>query len=117
MSDDMDKADDNLTSIKNNLETMSENVSLISDSLSQYQKMIGESQASMENLKSMLTNFQNQLGKVVDIAALVFGLFLVWLLAAQVVIFSQGWELYHGTAGRMDAGAPKVAATDAAIVE
>jgi hypothetical protein len=23
-------------------------------------------------------------------------------LAAQVVIFSQGWELYQGTAGRME---------------
>ena len=29
-------------------------------------------------------------------------IFFFWLLAAQVVIFTQGWELYHGTAGRMD---------------
>ena len=29
-------------------------------------------------------------------------LFLVWLLAAQVVILSQGWELYQGTADRLE---------------
>ena len=28
--------------------------------------------------------------------------FFVWLLAAQVVILSQGWELYQGTAGRIE---------------
>ena len=31
-------------------------------------------------------------------------LMLLWLLAAQVVILSQGWELYQGTAGRMESG-------------
>ena len=31
-------------------------------------------------------------------------LFMLWLLVTQVVIFSQGWELFHGTAGRVDSG-------------
>jgi hypothetical protein len=32
-------------------------------------------------------------------------LFFGWLLVAQVVILSQGWELFQGTAGRMESGA------------
>jgi hypothetical protein len=39
--------------------------------------------------------------------ALVLSLFFLWLLAAQVVILSQGWELYQGTAGRMEGAAPE----------
>jgi hypothetical protein len=29
-------------------------------------------------------------------------LFFAWLLAAQVVMLSQGWELFQGTADRME---------------
>jgi methyl-accepting chemotaxis protein len=102
ISTDMDKADDNLALIKSNLETMSTNVGLISTSLGEYQKMISQSNASMENLKGLLANLQNNLERILTIATVALGLFFLWLLAAQVVIFSQGWELYHGTAGRMD---------------
>jgi hypothetical protein len=31
-------------------------------------------------------------------------LFFLWMLATQVVIFSQGWELFQGTSGRMGTG-------------
>lgn len=107
ISKSIDKADDNLGAIQANLETMSKNTALISDSLKQYQAMISESQSSMERLKTMLTDVQNNLGRILNIATLVLGLFFLWLLAAQAVIFSQGWELFHGTAGRMEGGAPK----------
>jgi hypothetical protein len=39
---------------------------------------------------------------MVNGAILVLTLFLLWLLAIQVVVFTQGWELYHGTADRME---------------
>lgn len=107
ISANMDKADDNLELVKSNLETMSTSVALISTSLSQYQKMIGESQASMENLVSMLTNVADNLDQILNIASIVLGLFFFWLLAAQIVIFSQGWELYHGTAGRVEEPTPQ----------
>ncbi len=113
----MDKADDNLVLIKSNLETMSKNVALISTSLGQYQTMVSQSQASMDNLKGMLTNFQNNLDRILNMAAIVFGLFFLWLLAAQVVIFSQGWELYHGTAGRMEGSAPERVSAGAASAD
>jgi methyl-accepting chemotaxis protein len=101
MSASMDTADDNLELVKDNLNVMSASVSEISGSLSQYQAMLGESQASMDNLKSMLTGIQANLETGLNAVTIVFALFFLWLLAAQVVIFSQGWELYHGTAGHM----------------
>jgi len=105
ISTDMEKADDNLELVKSNLDIMSKNVALIGTSLKQYQAMIGESRTSMDNILSILTGVQNNLGKILNTATAVFGLFLLWLLATQVVIFSQGWELYHGTASRMETAA------------
>jgi methyl-accepting chemotaxis protein len=113
ISTSMDKADDNLQLIKGNLDTMSTNVALISTSLRQYQSMIGQSQASMNDLKTMLANFQKSQEQILNTATMVLALFFLWLLAAQVVIFSQGWELYQGTASRMEAGEPEKAAASA----
>lgn len=105
ISTNLDKADDNLVEIQDNLTTMSTSVAVISTSLAEYEAMITQSQGSMENLSRMLTGIQSNLAKILSIAAVVLSLFFVWLLAAQVVILSQGWELYQGTAGRMESGA------------
>jgi hypothetical protein len=104
MSKDMDKADDNLGTIQTSLNTMSTSVKVISQSLNEYRAMIAQSQASMGNLAPMLANIQTNLTPIVDGAVLVLSLFLLWLLATQVVILTQGWELYQGTAGRMESG-------------
>lgn len=102
MSDNLGETDDKLASIQGNLNTMSESVGLISSSLGEYQTMITQSQSSMDDLKSVLTNIQNNLDSTLNGVAIVFSLFFLWLLAAQVVILSQGWELYQGTAGRLE---------------
>jgi methyl-accepting chemotaxis protein len=102
MSSNLDKADDNMVSIQGNLTTMSESVDLISKSLSEYEAMVDQSQSSMDDLKSMLANIQGNLTNILNGVAIVMSLFLIWLLAAQVVILSQGWELYQGTADRME---------------
>jgi uncharacterized phage infection (PIP) family protein YhgE len=112
MAADLDKADDNLASIQSNLVTMSNSVGLISGSLREYQTMIGQSQASMESLRSMLTSVQDNLSTILNGIAIVLSLFFLWLLAAQVVILSQGWELYQGTAGRMESGEEKPPAAE-----
>jgi len=117
MSANLDNADNNFESIASNLTTMSTSVKLISQSLSDYQSMIGQTQSSMENLKSMLTNFQNNLNTILNGIAIVFTLFFLWLLAAQVVILSQGWELYQGTAGRMEGGTSQQPVTETQPVE
>ena len=117
MADNMDKADDNLETIQSNLITMSESVALISESLGEYQAMILQSQASMDNLSAILTNLQSNLSAILNGAAIVFSLFFIWLLAAQVVILSQGWELYQGTAGHMEGGAAEPAVTDPPATE
>jgi hypothetical protein len=83
---------------------MSDSVGLISDSLKEYQAMVGQSKSSMDNLKVMLTNLQSNLANILNLGAIMMSLFFLWLLAAQVVILSQGWELYQGTAGRMEGG-------------
>jgi len=101
MSTNLDKADDNLDSIKTNLSTMSTSVSLISTSLAEYQSMLGESKSSMDNLQLMLTGTKNNLPTVLNIASTILTLFFLWLLAVQVVILSQGLELFHGTATTM----------------
>ncbi|MEW5873424.1 MAG: hypothetical protein AB1894_29455 [Chloroflexota bacterium] len=112
MSADLAKADDKLNDIQDNLTTMSSSVALISKSLGEYQAMIAQSQTSMDNLKSVLTNVQNNLITILDWTAIGLSLFLGWLLVAQVVILSQGWELYQGTAGRMESGAPSAPAAE-----
>ena len=111
MSADMDKADDNLVTIQTSLVTMSDSVKTISSSLGEYEAMVIQSKSSMDNLKAMLTNFQNNLDNILNTTAIVFSLVFFWLLAAQVVILSQGWELFQGTAGRMESG------TTVAVVE
>ncbi len=105
MSANLDKADDNLVAIQDSLTTMSGSVGLIATSLSEYQAMLSQSQSSMDNLKVMLDNTQKNLSAILNGAVIVLTLFFLWLLATQVVIFSQGWELFQGTAGRME-GAP-----------
>jgi hypothetical protein len=102
MADSLSGTDENLGAIQANLNTMSTSVSHIADSLGEYQAMIRQSQSSMDNVAAILTNIQANLGSILKWGALGLSLFLVWLLAAQVVIFSQGWELYQGTAGRME---------------
>lgn len=104
MSENMDKADDNLATIETSLSTMADSVSLISTSLSEYEMMVAQSQASMDNLEAMLTSVQNNLTDILNYAAIGLTLAFFWLMAAQVVIFSQGWELYQGTAGRIESG-------------
>jgi hypothetical protein len=81
---------------------MSTSVGRISKSLGEYQSMISQSKSSMESLVSMLTNLQNNLPNILNGVATVLTLFFLWLLATQVVILTQGWELYQGTAGRME---------------
>jgi hypothetical protein len=95
---------------------MSDSVGLISESLSEYQAMIAQSQASMENLRDILENFQNNQSTILNGVAIVLSVFFFWLLVAQVVIFTQGWELYQGTAGRME-GAETVEAPPAEASE
>jgi uncharacterized phage infection (PIP) family protein YhgE len=104
----IDKADDNLTLIQTNLTTMADSVAVISGSLQEYQSMVSESNTSMTGLKTMLDNTQANLDRILTWATIILALFLFWLLAAQAVIFSQGWELYMGTASRMEGGAIEV---------
>ena len=107
MSTNLSKVDDKLDSVQGNLTTMSDSVGLISQSLSEYEAMVDQSQASMGNLVTMLTTIQNNLSNILNGVVFVLSLFFLWLLAAQVVILSQGWELYQGTAGRMEGGAAR----------
>jgi uncharacterized coiled-coil protein SlyX len=102
MSEKLSTTDEKLGAVQGNLVTMSRSVGQISSSLSEYERMVTQSRSSMDNLASMLTNIQNNLPTILNASAIVLTLLLLWLLAAQVVILSQGWELYQGTAGRME---------------
>jgi flagellin-like hook-associated protein FlgL len=102
MSTNMDKADDNLVTIQGSLDTMATNVSQISVSLGEYQKMLAESQKSMEATQDILQNILENLDTILFAIAAVLTLFFLWLLIAQVVILTQGYELFQGTADRME---------------
>ncbi|OGN97766.1 MAG: hypothetical protein A2Z71_05840 [Chloroflexi bacterium RBG_13_50_21] len=104
MSVKLSTADDNMGSIQENLVTMSNGVGVISSSLGEYEKMVVQSQSSMDNLTAILTNIQSNLATILNGVSIILTLFFLWLLAAQIVIFSQGWELYQGTADRMEGG-------------
>ena len=112
MSEDLDKVDENLFLVTDSMDLMSENVTLISQSLSKYQTMISQSKSSTDSLRKMLSTFKNGMENTINIASIVLLLFFLWLLAAQVVIFSQGYELYHGTASRMAASQPEEKETE-----
>ncbi len=109
MSDSLSETDEQLASVQENLVTMSDSVALISSSLGEYQQMVGQSKSSMDNLTSILTGLQTNLPAILNGGAIALSLFFAWLLAAQVVIFSQGWELYQGTAGHMAAQPARLA--------
>jgi hypothetical protein len=108
ISADLDKADDNLATIQSSLTTMSGDVVFIAGSLEEYELMITQSQTSMGNLGPILTNLQSNLPRIFDGAAIALTVFLVWLLTIQVVVLTQGWELFQGTAGRMEGGEDEV---------
>jgi Mg2+ and Co2+ transporter CorA len=102
ISTNLDQADDNLVTIQDSLDTMAINVSQISVSLGEYQKMLAESQKSMQATQVILQNIQNNLNTILSAIAAALTLFFLWLLIAQVVILSQGYELFQGTANRME---------------
>jgi uncharacterized coiled-coil protein SlyX len=102
MSSNLSETDDQLAAVQGNLSSMSDSIKLISSSLGEYEQMVGQSKSSMDNLISILTSVKTNLPTILNVAAIVLTLFFSWLLAAQVVIFSQGWELFQGTAGRME---------------
>lgn len=112
MSTNLEKVDDNLETVQGNLITMSESVALISRSLGEYETMIKQSQSSMDDVKLILVNIQKNQANILNGIAIGFSLFFSWLLAAQVVILSQGWELWQGTAGRMESGEAKSSDTE-----
>jgi methyl-accepting chemotaxis protein len=101
MSANLSTADDKLASVQENLITMSDSVKLISSSLGEYETMVTQSKSSMDSLTSILSGIQSNLNTILTGAAIALTLFFAWLLAAQVVILSQGWELFQGTADRM----------------
>jgi len=105
MSADLATTDDKLAAVQENLVTMSVSVKQISSSLSEYEAMVTQSKSSMDNLTSMLTSVQANLSSILKWVSIVVSLFFVWLLAAQIVILSQGWELFQGTADRMESSA------------
>lgn len=115
MSKDLDKVEDNLLLVTDSMTLMSENVTLISQSLSQYQTMVSQSKSSTDSLSTMLSTFKSGMGNTINIASIVLLLFFLWLLATQVVIFSQGYELYHGTASGMAASQPEEKETDVEV--
>jgi cell fate (sporulation/competence/biofilm development) regulator YmcA (YheA/YmcA/DUF963 family) len=102
MSADLSTTDENLESIRENLVTMADSVGLISSSLSEYKTMVNQSQASMDDVASILRNIQSNLPTTLNWVAIALTLFFGWLLVAQIVILSQGWELYRGAANRME---------------
>ena len=116
MSKSMDKADDNMVTIESSLRAMATSVSSISASLEQYRSIVANSQSSMDNLQNVLANLQANLASILNMVALGLSLLLIWLLVTQVVILSQGWELFQGTAGRMEGDLAKVVETKAAPV-
>jgi len=108
VSESLSDTDQNLASVQTNLVTMSTSIKVISSSLSEYEAMVIQSKSSMDEVISMLTNIQNNLSRILNWVAIVITIFFVWLLAAQVVILSQGWELVKGTANSLGSEAEVV---------
>lgn len=101
MSKNITKTDENLVTIQSDLTTMSKNVTAIADGLNEYQTVISESQTSMTNLLTLLGKIKANLNRILTGITIGFVLFFLWLLAAQVVIFNEGWQMYREKAVRI----------------
>jgi hypothetical protein len=102
VSANLDTADDNLAVVESSLTTMADSVKVISSSLTEYKVMVVESRSSMDNLRPILSGLEDNLPRILNYISIALTAILLWLLAAQIVILSQGWELFKGTAGRME---------------
>ena len=102
MAEDLSETDENLGNVRVNLVTMSTSVDVISSSLSEYELMVIQSQSSMEEVKTILNTIEENIVRILNWTAIVVSLFFGWLLATQVVILSQGWEVFRGTADRLE---------------
>ncbi len=111
MSTNLDNADNNLVLLQTNLTTMSKSVDTISVNLGEYQAVIGDSQQSMDNLQSIVRNFKKNLPLFTRITMAGLTVFLLWLIAVQVVIWSQGLELYRGTTRSFALAEDRIAAS------
>lgn len=101
MAEDLSETDENLDNVRLNLVTMSTSVDVISSSLSEYEAMVIRSESSMEEVKTILNAVEENLVRILNWTAIVFSMFFGWLLAAQLVILSQGWEVFRGTANHL----------------
>jgi DNA repair ATPase RecN len=102
MSINIGKADENLDAIQDDMEAITENVVLIAEGFRDYKSIVKDSISSLEQMKTMLENAKEHSPRTINWITVVLALFFLWLIAAQVVIFSQGWELFHGAANRID---------------
>ena len=95
MSSSLNTAGENLGLVRADLETMSTNIEEISSSLSGYLEMIDRSGQQLSQLQSQMAAAEASLPRTLTLVAVVLTLFFAWMLAAQIVILSQGWELYR----------------------
>jgi methyl-accepting chemotaxis protein len=102
MGDSLGATQDNVDTIKTSLDTMAVSIESIAGSLDRYVAMTEQSKSSIANVQTWLKQIQNNLSNILIVAASVITVFLVWLAIAQIVILTQGWELFQGTAGRLE---------------
>jgi hypothetical protein len=102
MGNSLSSTQDNVDTIQASLENMAVNIGGIAGSLDKYVAMTEQSQSSIKNVQAWLLQMQNNLSNILLVAAIVSTVFLAWLAIAQVVILTQGYELYMGTADKID---------------
>lgn len=102
MSKDIRNAESNLNTVQDNMKAITENVILIADGFREYKSIIKESISSLEQMKTMLETARENSQKAINWFTFFVILFFIWLLAAQVVILSHGWELFNRKTNRLD---------------
>ena len=102
MGDSLAATQDNVNTIKTSLDNMAVNIEAIAGSLDRYVTMTDQSQSSIANVQTWLAQLQNNIASILVAVAVVLTIFLLWLAIAQVVILTQGYELYMGTADKID---------------
>lgn len=79
--------------IQADIKTITANISKIQTSLKDYEQQLANYQESMKATKKQVNTIKTRLPSMISAGAWAITIFLVWMLIAQLGLFTQGWEL------------------------
>jgi peptidoglycan hydrolase CwlO-like protein len=96
MGDSLQESTSNLETIVSELDNMSDSLSEIQESIQEFIKVIDQYIELIDTWQVKLDKLNTNLTAIINVLAVAFSLFLLWLALAQLGLILQGWELIKG---------------------